>query len=114
LAARHFSPELQMTDGTKTMPSGLVNVGGVAAHINPAGGDIARMMESAPDYRLRALREGPNHAIWPFFDAMHGQMAAPLGFTKDAARLRYMGRPGEPDSDYPNKAESFSFSAAES
>ena len=48
-----------MTDGTETMSSGLVNVGGVAAHINPSGGDIARMMESAPDYRLRALQEGP-------------------------------------------------------
>ena len=41
-----------------------VDVGGVTAHINPSGADIARMMECAPDYRLRALREGPNHAIW--------------------------------------------------
>jgi hypothetical protein len=106
--------ELQMTDKTKTMPSGLVDVGDVKAHINPSSGDIARMMEAAPDYRLRALREGPNHAIWPFLDAMHGQMIGPLGFTKDAARLRYTGRPGEPDSDYPNKAGTFSFFAAES
>jgi hypothetical protein len=83
------------------MVSGVVDVGEVTAHINPSGDDIARMMERAPEYKLRALREGPNHAIWPFLDAMHGQMAAPLGFTKAAARLRYMGRPGEPDSDYP-------------
>jgi hypothetical protein len=42
--------ELQMTGGTKTMPSGLVDVGDVTAHINSSRGDIARMMESAPDY----------------------------------------------------------------
>jgi len=95
------------------MPSGLVHVGYVTAHINPSDRDIARMMESAPDYHLRALREGPNHAIWPSLHATHRQMAAPLGFTKDAARLHYFGRPGEPNSDYPNRAESFSFFAAE-
>jgi hypothetical protein len=95
------------------MPSGPVAVGEVTAHMNPSEGDIARMMESAPDYHLRALREGPNHAIWPSLHATHRQMAAPLGFTKDAVRAHYFGRPGEPDSDYPNKVGSFSFFAAE-
>jgi len=95
------------------MPSGLIDVGKTAAHVNPSRGDLARMMEAAPEHTLRVLREGPNVAVWPAYDATHAEMAAPLGFTKDAASQYYRGRVGEPDKDFSNRLGRFSFMAVE-
>jgi hypothetical protein len=92
-------------------PSALVDVGETTAHVNPSMGDLARMMEAAPNHHLRALHEGPNVAVWPAYDATHAQMTAPLGFTRDAASLDYRGRVGEPDADFSNRAGRFSFMA---
>jgi hypothetical protein len=101
-----------ITPGMRFKP-GPFEVGDVTAHINPSRADMARMMQAAPNYHLRAFKEGPNLAIWPAFDATHGQMAEPLGFTKNAALRDYFGREGPPDDDFSETVGRFSVMGVE-
>ncbi len=91
------------------MKPGPVDVGNVTAHVNPSANDIARMMQTAPEHRLRGFYESGNFVIWPAYDATHAEMMRPLGFTEDATNMQLHGRVGMPDADYPQRAGRFSF-----
>ncbi len=110
-AARQYGGALVAgtSEPAARMKPGPVDIGNVTAHVNPSANDIARMMQTAPEHRLRGFHESGNFVIWPAYDATHAEMMRPLGFTEDATNMQLHGRVGMPDADYPQRAGRFSF-----